>query len=101
MSITLDLIFRKATDKFISTVEGDLYAYERFLEESIKKGGEKKEAKRLLKEVRLALGQTGTVKVMREVAEPVDDWKTKKKKKETFFKKAAIEAIEEHYDLDG
>ena len=100
MSITLDLIMKKGTDKFIRDVQSDLYAYERFLEEAIRKGGEKKEEKRMLREVRLALGQTGTVKVMKEVEEPVDDWKTKKKKKETFFKKAAIEAIEEHYDLD-
>ena len=100
MSITIELIFKKATDKFISDVESDLYKYERFLEEAIKKGGEKKEEKRLLREVRLAMGQTGTVTVMKEVEEPKDDWKAKRKKKETFFKKAAIEAIEEHYDLD-
>jgi len=91
---------KRATDKLISTVEGDLYTLERSLEESIRKGGEKKEEKGLLKEVRLALGQTGTVKVMQEVEQPKDDWKAKKKKKETFFKKAAIDAIEEHFDLD-
>jgi hypothetical protein len=97
MSITLDLIIKKATDKFISDVESDLWKYERFLEESIRKGGEKAEEKKLLKEVRLALGQTGTVKVMKEVEEPKDDWKAKKKKKEAFFKKAAADAIEEHF----
>ena len=100
MSITLDLIMKKRTDKFISDVQSDLYAYERFLEEAIRKGGEKKEEKRMLKEVRLAMGQTGNITVTKEVEVPKDDWKAKKKKKEAFFKKAAMEAIEEHFDID-
>lgn len=97
MSITLELIMKKAMDKFISDVESDLYKYERFLEDSIRKGGDKAEEKRLLKEVRLAMGDTGTAKVMKEVEVPKDDWKTKRKKREAYFKKAAIDAIEEHF----
>jgi len=92
---------KKATDKFVGDVESDLYKYKRLLTDAIQKGGEKKEEKRLLAEVNRALGETGEkVTVMKEVQEPKDDWKTRRKKKETFFKKAAIDAIQEHFDID-
>ena len=94
----LDLITKKATNKFVDDIESDLYKYRRILREAIEKGGEKKEEKRLLAEVNRALGDTGeTVEVMKAVKEPKDDWKTRRKKKEAFFKKAAIDAIEEHF----
>ena len=101
MSITLDLIIKKAIDKFIDDAESDLYKYKRLLEESIRKGGEKKKEKGLLAEVNRALGETGErITVVEKVEKPKDDWKTRRKKRETFFKQAAIEAIEEHFDID-
>jgi len=101
MSITLDLIMKKATNKFVNDVESDLYKYQNLLRDAIKKGGEKKEEKRLLTEVNRALGESNEkVTVMEAVEKPKDDWKTRRKKKEIFYKKAAIEAIEEHFDLD-
>ena len=42
MSITLDLIMKKATNKFVNDVESDLYKYKRLLSDAIQKGGEKK-----------------------------------------------------------
>ncbi|GAF70809.1 unnamed protein product [marine sediment metagenome] len=101
MSITLDLIMKKATNKFVDDVESDLYKYKRLLTDAIQKGGEKKVEKKLLAEVNVALGDGGeTVEVVKTVKEPKDDWKTRRKKKEIFYKKAAIEAISEHFDID-
>lgn len=101
MSITLDLIMKKATNKFVNDVESDLYKYKRLLTDAIQKGGEKKEEKRLLSEVNRVLGESGEkVTVMEAVEKPKDDWKARRKKKEIFFKKAAIEAISEHFDID-
>ena len=87
MSITLDFIIKKNTDKFIADTESDLWKYRSFLKEE-----DSDEAKKKLAAVNKILGNDEAIEVSPS--------KRKISKEESYIRKKALEAIKEHFDFD-